>query len=269
MSDAFQGSGGSPLDAQRGRHADPLLDGTVDSFAAPTTSIPSQSRGTADVAKEQAANVRDTGVEAAKDVAGAAKHEVKNVAGEVGSQAKRLLSTAGSELKSQASGQQTRLADGLRSASEELKNLASGQAGEGMATDLVRQVGDRVQTAASWLENREPKDLLDEVTRFARQRPGAFIAIAGAAGFLIGRLGRSLVEEAQDSAKAETAPALHGSQVPTPRAFGTPAVDTTIAPAAGTGFGDVPVPPLPGEPGSFTDPNRAGGFGDPANGGRL
>ena len=44
-----------------------------------------------------------------------------------------------------------------------------------------------------WLDNHEPSDLLDEVKRFARRRPGAFLALAAAAGVVAGRLTRGAV----------------------------------------------------------------------------
>jgi hypothetical protein len=61
-----------------------------------------------------------------------------------------------------------------------------------MAAEIVQHAGQRTEAVASWLEDREPGHVLDEVTRFARQRPGAFLAAAAAAGFLVGRLGRGL-----------------------------------------------------------------------------
>ena len=52
---------------------------------------------------------------------------------------------------------------------------------------------------ASWLENRDPGSLLDEVKSFARQRPGTFLLAAAGAGLLAGRLGRSLQAGAPDT----------------------------------------------------------------------
>jgi hypothetical protein len=61
-----------------------------------------------------------------------------------------------------------------------------------MATQLARQAADQAHSLGSWLENREPGDVLGEVKRFARRKPGAFLAIAAGAGFLSGRLTRGL-----------------------------------------------------------------------------
>ena len=70
--------------------------------------------------------------------------------------------------------------------------MAQNSEQQGPATDLVKQAAERTSTVASWLEDREPGNVVDEVTRFARQRPGAFLAIAAGAGLLVGRLGRGL-----------------------------------------------------------------------------
>jgi hypothetical protein len=61
-----------------------------------------------------------------------------------------------------------------------------------MATDLAQQAADRAGQLASWLQDREPGDLLDEVSRFARRRPGMFLALAAGAGVIAGRLTRSM-----------------------------------------------------------------------------
>ncbi len=77
--------------------------------------------------------------------------------------------------------------------------MAHGSEQAGMATDLVQQASDRTNAVASWLEQREPGHVVDEVTRFARQRPGTFLALAAGAGLLVGRLGRSLKAANDDS----------------------------------------------------------------------
>ena len=63
------------------------------------------------------------------------------------------------------------------------------------------------QSVASWLENRDPGSLLEEVKSFARQRPGTFLLVAAGAGLLAGRLGRSLQAGAPDRQQAASKPA--------------------------------------------------------------
>ena len=145
-----------------------------------------------DVAKEEAANVAGETKVAAKNVAGTAKTEAKNVAYEAKNSAKDLLHQAKSDLTSQAGTQQTKAAEGIRSISSQLRSMADAPDQQGVASDLIRQAADRSESVASWLDNRDPGSLLDEVKSFARQRPGTFLLLAAGAGMLAGRLGRSL-----------------------------------------------------------------------------
>ncbi len=86
------------------------------------------------------------------------------------------------------------MASGLHSLSDELHSMAKGSTEQGVAADLAREAADRTRAIAAWLEDREPGQLVDEVKSFARERPGAFLGIAAAAGVLVGRLGRGLKE---------------------------------------------------------------------------
>ncbi|MDQ3714660.1 MAG: hypothetical protein M3381_01200, partial [Actinomycetota bacterium] len=153
---------------------------------------------TPDVAKQQAAQVGDTAAQAGSQVVDVAKEQAANVASETQAQAKNLLGQTRSELQSQAGQQQQRAASGLRSLGSELQKMANNSDHEdGPASQVARQVADRIDTAASWLQDRDPGQVMTEVQRFARQRPGAFLAIAATAGLLAGRLTRGLTADSQ------------------------------------------------------------------------
>ncbi len=163
-------------------------------------SIGSGSSNTRDVAKEEAKGVAQDAVQGGKQTAETAKQQAGEVAGEAKNQARALLDQTREQIASQGSDQQQRAATGLRSLADELTGMINGEGGTGgVASDLARQASDRVQMAADWLESREPRDLLDEVQRFARRRPGAFLAAAGVLGFIGGRMTRGAVDEARDS----------------------------------------------------------------------
>jgi hypothetical protein len=149
---------------------------------------------TTDVAKEQAAHLRDSAADAAANVADVAKEQAGNVAGEAKAQTKDLLDQGRKELVEQASAQAERVAGGLRSLEHELHSMAAASTEHGIGADLARQAGDAAGTAAHWMAGRDPGDLLEEVRSFARQRPATFLGIAAAAGVLAGRLGRGLKE---------------------------------------------------------------------------
>jgi hypothetical protein len=148
---------------------------------------------------DRAGAVKDESKQAAQNVAGTAGQEAKNVTREASDQVRQLWGQTRSDLTDQAATQQTRVAGGLRELADQLGSMAQGADSDGMAKGLVDDVARRAGDAATWLDQRDPGSLLDEVRTFARQRPGAFLAIAAGVGVLAGRMSRSLVDEARDS----------------------------------------------------------------------
>jgi hypothetical protein len=160
-----------------------------------------------DAAKEEAADVARTAAGSAQNVAQTAKEEVANVASEAKHSAQDLMHQARSGLTSQAGTQQQKAAEGIRTISGQLQSMADAPEQQGIASDLIRQAADRTSSMATWLENREPGDLLGEVQRFARNRPGTFLLLAAGAGILAGRLTRGLTAGATQSSSTGTADA--------------------------------------------------------------
>ena len=150
-------------------------------------------------AKEEASNVAGEAASAAQGVAQTAKEEAAYVASEAKSNAQDLLHQAKSGLTSQAGTQQQKAAEGIRTISSQLHSMANAPEQQGVASDLIRQAASTTSSMASWLENREPGDLLGEVQRFARNRPGAFLLVAAGAGVLAGRLTRGLTAGAPEA----------------------------------------------------------------------
>jgi hypothetical protein len=146
-----------------------------------------------ETAKSEAANIKDTAAGAASGVRDVAKSEVSNVAGEAKYQARNLVDQTRSELRGQASNQQSQLATKLNSWASELGSMASKSDDSGPMTDLAQQASRRVGEISHWLDNHEPTDLFEEIKRFARRRPGTFLALAAAAGVVAGRLTRGAV----------------------------------------------------------------------------
>jgi hypothetical protein len=132
-------------------------------------------------------------------VAGTAKAEASNVASEVKTNVRDLMYQAKSDLTSQAGTQQQKVAEGIRNISSELHTMADASDQPGVASDLVRQVAERSQSVASWLDGRDPGSLLTEVQGFARRRPGTFLLVAAGAGILAGRLTRGLTAGAPET----------------------------------------------------------------------
>src|SRR6478735_6396041 len=184
-----------------------------------------------DVAKDEAANVAGEGKGAAQNVAERAKTEAKNVAYEAKNSARDLLHQAKSDLTDQAGTQQAKAAEGIRNISSQLRTMANAPDQQGVAADLVRQAADRSESVASWLDNRDPGSLLNEVKSFARQRPGTFLLLAAGAGLLAGRLGRSLQAGAPETGTA----AGYGSTAATvpPYPIQPPAAEGSLDAGAG------------------------------------
>ena len=152
-----------------------------------------QSTSTVDTAKSEAANVKDTAAGAASDVAQTAKSEASNVAQEAKYQARNLMDQTRSEVRGQVNSQQSALAGKLNGWASELGSMASKSDESGTMTDLAQEASRRVGEISHWLDNHEPRDVLEEVKRFARRQPVAFLAIAAAAGVVAGRLTRGAV----------------------------------------------------------------------------
>lgn len=157
------------------------------------TSGGSDAGSKSDAVKSEASDVKDTALSAGSDVASTAKQEAGNIAQEVGTQARGLLDQLRSDAREQGAGQKDRLASTLHSLSKELGSMASRSEENGPVTDLAHQASRKGGEIAHWLEDHEPADVLDEVKRYARRRPFAFLAMCAAAGIVAGRLTRGAV----------------------------------------------------------------------------
>jgi len=231
-------------------------------YVAPTSgygthSQDDQTRGgvkeTAGVAKDQAAGVAGGAADAAQHVAGVAKEQAGQVTAEAGRQVKHLLGQARGEVSDQAQTQQQRAASGLHSVGDQLKAMASGEAPQsGMVTDLAHQAAEKAHDIASWLENRDPAAILDEARTFAKQRPGAFLAIALGAGILAGRLARGMATDPAEVGKDSSDGRPQGAYDQTPGTYAIPRTGYET----GQPYGTAPQPVGYGAP--------ATGYGAPA-----
>jgi hypothetical protein len=241
-----------------------------------------------DLAKNEAANVGQTAKEAGSQVASTAADQAKQVADVTRRQAQDLLNQGRSQVREQASGQQQKAAQGLSSLAQELRGLANGtsQGAPGPARDLLEQASGKVEEFSSWLQSREPADLLDEVRSFARRKPGTFLLGAAAAGILAGRMTRGVKEvHSGDSGDrniggrhaggpnyVDPSPAYSGytETTSTYGTAGTYAEETAVG-TAGTAPGTgTPLPPPPygtvPPAGSVVPPTTPAGWDDPARG---
>ncbi|MGI8868177.1 MAG: hypothetical protein ACR2F6_04825 [Mycobacteriales bacterium] len=156
--------------------------------------------------KDKASESMQAGKQATGEVAQTAAGKAQEVAVETKAQARNLVSEAGDQLRSHVGEQHGNAVTSLRSLADELHSMAgNGQSG-GAATELVGQAADRTRGAADWLGAREPGELLEELRRFARRRPGAFLLGALGAGVVAGRLTRGAVGAHSDEGNDSVTP---------------------------------------------------------------
>jgi len=179
---------------------------------------PQDQQSTTDVARDQAANVGQAAAEAGGHVAQTASDQARVVVSETARQARDLLGEASGQAMDQASVQQQRAARELRAVADELQDMAAKGGQSGLATEVTHQAAERIHGAASWLEQREPGDVLQAVRDFARRRPGVFLAGAAIAGLAAGRLTRGMTAAArsgnQDSRQQNSSAQWRSREIP-------------------------------------------------------
>jgi gas vesicle protein len=164
-------------------------------------SVGGDGSSTKEQVKEQARQAAGTAAEASRHVAGVASGEAAKVASEARSQVAGLVSQASSQVQSQSREQLGRLAELVGSLADELEEM--GSQGSGPAAGVVSEVASRARGLSSSLQGREPGEVLEDVRRFARRRPGVFLVGSLAAGVLAGRLTRG-AKAAQDDSSGAT-----------------------------------------------------------------
>jgi hypothetical protein len=209
------------------------------------------------VARDEAASVGRSAGEAGGRVAQTAADQAREVVSETARQARDLLGEAGGHARNQASDQQQKAAHQLRSVADELREMTVKGGQSGVATEVAQQAAERIHGMATWLEQREPADVLQAVRDFARRRPGVFLAGAVAAGLAAGRLTRGMTDAARSGGQGP------GSQRPPreiPRSAAIPPPPDPHWTAPMPGYPGDAVPGAgPGEdisPASFQDRGR-------------
>jgi len=175
-------------------------------------------------AKDQAKQAAGTAADQGKHVAGVAQDEVKNVAAEAQDQLRGLLEEATTQVDEQSRAQKTRLAETVRTFGDDLESMRGEGQQDGVAAQVVQQVAGQARNLASHLDDREPSDLLADVRRFARRRPGTFLLGALAAGIVVGRVTRGAKAAQDQPSSSSVEPTL------APVGDGRSPVETGVAP---------------------------------------
>jgi hypothetical protein len=163
-----------------------------------------QSGAVAEEATQEARQLAETAKDQATTVARNATEQVGVVASEAKEQAENVMRYTRGQLRAQADEQAAKVAGSLHRFSDELRALAEGRVDEaGTARRYLQEMGGQLDQFAQRVDTRGYQGVVDDMQGFARRRPGAFLAIAAGAGFLAGRLFRSVKDE-QDAGGTES-----------------------------------------------------------------
>ncbi len=144
------------------------------------TDSPPDDAGTAEHAKEQAKQVAETGRQQAGEVAAEAK-----------TQTRQLIEDARSQARDRADGQVSQLAGMLDRVSNELNRMADAGSEFDTLNALVRDGSSTAHDLSQRLQHRGLDGAIDDLSRFARRRPVAFLTAAFGTGLLLGRVTRN------------------------------------------------------------------------------
>jgi hypothetical protein len=209
-------------------------------------------------AKDRAQQAAGTAADQTKHVAGVAQEEAAKVATEARDQLRGLLGDATTQVDEQSRQQKSKLTETLRTFGDDLQDMSQGQNSSGPANQLVQQVADQAKTFASHLESREPQELLDDVRRFARRRPGTFLLGALAAGVVVGRLARG-AKAAKDADTTSGTPTTGNPSGYTDSPVAAPRTVGSVSPAP---VGTVSADPI-GTSGHAPEPHESLGVPGP------
>ena len=203
--------------------------------------IQTEERSRTDEAKEAASNVAGQAATKAGNVADEAKAQAGELAGTAAQKASDVVGTARDELRQRATSEAESVGQRLHAVADELRAMSRASTDNGgTVAPIVGDLAERVDHGAQRLANGDVDQVLEDVKRFARNRPGTFLLGAAGAGFVVGRLLRSVdlneVKEAVTSS-SEGQSSVGNGQPPTAVSPATP--PTT---AIGSGISS-PTPP--------------------------
>lgn len=148
-----------------------------------------EAKDTAAHAVEAGQDLAQTGLAEAKELAGTVKDQVGQVGQEVSAQARNLLAETRAQVKAQGQAQTDHLAETFKRLGDQLVALVEGRTEEaGVLSEYAAQGAQRLQGLAKDLQSGGLDGVRDDLRRFARRRPAAFLAGAALAGFAVGRV---------------------------------------------------------------------------------
>jgi hypothetical protein len=227
------------------------------------------SMSVADLVADEAARVVQSAKKAGDRVAHTAAGQAGEVAAETTHQARDLLEQGRQQLREQAAFQQEKVALRLTTVADELREMAHSSK-SAPVSELAHHGAESLHQLASWLNDQQPTELLEEARRFARRRPGAFLLGAALAGVVAGRLtssGLTAMTQSDDTGstpQGTVPPSPPPPANPPPGPASPPRSVTGHSPeqAADSGYGPAPTQPAVVRPRTSPEnPSRQAGSG--------
>ena len=192
--------------------------------------------------RQTAGQATEAAGQAARNVTQTAREQTRQVSGEVAAQARGVAADVRDSVTNQAHTQNDRLVESIRRLADELDEMAYDRK-DSPARTVVSRVAHSSRQLADHLADRGPEGVLAEVQDFARRRPGTFLMSAAVAGFVVGRLGKGVLNATgPDRARAAGTGYAGGSTEYLATGTGTPVPVTEQVPAT------EPVPVTPPAP---------------------
>ena len=219
------------------------------------TSTRTDTPSTTEAAKKKAGEVATTAKQSAGQVTGEAREQAAEVMSSATDQLGQVMGTAREELRNRASAEATSLGQRLGEIAEELRAMGQASAEHGgVAATAVCGVADQVDRGARRLSQGDLDTAVDDLKRFARNRPGTFLLGAVGAGFAVGRLLRHAdLKEIGHAAKPAGDSGSPGDLTGLANGFGSTELASPSSPEPGAASQPVPPtqtapPPPPAQP---------------------
>ena len=208
----------------------------AETYPTETSFAPTGSSTDDSTAKQVAGQAKDAAGQAASDVKDTAKEQVQRVGSETRRQAQNVASDVRDRMSQQARTQNDRLVTGIRQAADQLDEMR-GDRQDSPAATVVSRIADSGRDFAEYLDRHGPEGVLREVQDFARRRPGAFLATALAAGFVVGRLGKGIAKADANAGKPRSDSFVSDTGYSTGDRYGTGTTGYGDTALTGTGAG--------------------------------
>lgn len=211
---------------------------TMESSSSTTEVAQREGSAIASTVKEQASASAQTAQQGGQQIADQAQEQLSQLSDQAQLELHRVIEQAQGEFRERATEQTDKLATGLRGWADELRALAEGRSDDApRAVDWLSQAAGQATDYADRLEHQGAAGVVEDLSRFARRRPGAFLMGAVVAGFAAGRLARGAQRANTDGNSDPTGARIGPGEDPS--IGGTPQPEVTVGAISPSGSGSL------------------------------